>query len=131
MLPDTERKFREPWQFRKRLVPARTYSGRVVYDRPFHPMQAGDLARMARALAPPEPGEPEIVQLIIRALRAVSLEMLDKILPFLDNNSRSEIYDAGIRLIDGALGTAPDRNVEGMAIINQIATELNIPIEFL
>lgn len=37
----------KPWSFRDRLVPTRTYSGRVVYDRKPHAFTVRDLERIS------------------------------------------------------------------------------------
>lgn len=48
MSDDPEGRNYGPWDKRKRLVPLRTYSGRVVYDRPRHYWSPRDLARVQR-----------------------------------------------------------------------------------
>jgi hypothetical protein len=131
MLPDTEKQFREPWQFRKRLLPQRTYSGRVVYDRPLHPLQVGDLARMARALAPPDDVDPNWIAAVIGTIREASLFLLGLILPFLDGFTRRELYDAAIQMMDKVFhqGAYGGENIEGKQLVLRVAQSVGVTIE--
>lgn len=51
MIPQEDRfKSAAPWSLRERVTPLRTYSGRVVYDRPRHFFVIKDIDRILKAL---------------------------------------------------------------------------------
>jgi len=82
-----------PWGKRARLVPLRTYSGRVVYDRPKHKFRAEDAARILRAIEPPDTPDSRWFDKIIQALQAATVAMLQRLLPLLSAGETWAIYD--------------------------------------
>jgi len=82
-----------PWGKRKRLVPLRTYSGRVVYARKKHAFTANDVARILRKIGPPDKLTPGWFEKIISILRDATLAMLNTLLPFLSSGETMALYD--------------------------------------
>lgn len=47
-----------PWHYRTRVSPARTYCGRIIYNKPTHSFLISDVERIFRKITPPyQPGE--------------------------------------------------------------------------
>lgn len=91
----------EPWTYRSRLLPLRTYSGRVVYRRHKHYFTVRDAARIMAKLEPPEGSDGQSWTLnIISTLRMATLAMLQRILFFLPPGVIGELYDWGIGILD-------------------------------
>lgn len=90
----------EPWTYRKRVIPLRTYSGKVVHRRKKHLFSPRDAARIIEKLEPPEEEADGWAVAVMRALRQATIAMLEKILFFLDSESVEQIYDFGIQLLD-------------------------------
>lgn len=82
-----------PWGKRARLVPLRTYSGRVVYPRKVHRFTATDAARILRALNPPDDPAAGWFDRIIQSLQDATVAMLAKLLPFLSPSETRGLYD--------------------------------------
>lgn len=82
-----------PWGKRARLVPLRTYSGRVVYARKKHRFTATDAARILRSLEPPDDPKRGWFASIISALQVATVAMLQKLLPFLSSSETWALYD--------------------------------------
>lgn len=82
-----------PWGKRQRLVPLRTYSGRVVYPRKKHRFNARDAARVIRALQPPDHTYSGWFGDIIRYLQDATVAMLRTLLPFLSSDETRALYD--------------------------------------
>lgn len=51
---DSRQHVYNPWHFRDRIVPTRTYCGRVVYERPKHQFTMTDVERIVNKLEPPD-----------------------------------------------------------------------------
>lgn len=66
MRDDTQQSDHTPWSHRTRAVPKRTYSGKVVYDRPTHYFKLTDGIRVFRKAAEAHPPEtlPEFFKVI-------------------------------------------------------------------
>jgi len=93
----------EPWTYRKRLVPMRTYSGRVVYDRHKHYFTVKDASRILAKLEPPSQGDGTTwAQEIIRVLRQATISMLQRILFFLPSETVNDLYQWSIEIMDRA-----------------------------
>lgn len=91
----------EPWSLRKRIVPLRTYCGRVVHDRQPHYFKIKDAQRILDKLQPPEADDAEKwSNSVLRFLRHATIVMLDKILPFLDTKDVENLYEVGVELLD-------------------------------
>lgn len=92
----------EPWTYRARLVPLRTYSGRVVHRRRKHYFTVRDAARIMAKLEPPEDTDGNTwAQTVIATLRMATLAMLQRILFFLPPGVIGELYSWGIGILDG------------------------------
>lgn len=91
----------EPWTYRSRVLPLRTYCGRVVHRRPKHFFRPADAARIMAKLepAPADDGE-DWSRNVIAVLRAATLAMLQRILLFLPDDFIEDIYQWGIDLLD-------------------------------
>lgn len=91
----------KPWSLRKRVLPTRTYSGRVVYSRKPHLFTLKDAERILAKLEPsPDETGNSFSQTILRFLRDTTIAMLDKILFFLDSRSVENFYQFLIEILD-------------------------------
>lgn len=91
----------EPWTYRKRAMPLRTYSGRVVYNRKPHRFTVRDAERILAKIEPPETAEVGTwVDSIFNFLRRATIAMLEKILPFLDGRDVENFYEVCIEILD-------------------------------
>lgn len=92
----------EPWTYRKRIVPLRTYSGRIVHDRRRHFFTVADVSRILARINPPDDTSdvPKWVSSVIETLRSATLGMLDRLLWFMDERSIEHLYGFGIELLD-------------------------------
>ena len=91
----------EPWTYRSRVVPLRTYCGRVVHRRHKHYFRPEDAARIMRKLEPSQNDDGETwAKKVINVLRLSTLAMLERILPFLPDELISDLYDWGIGILD-------------------------------
>lgn len=89
-----------PWGKRARLVPLRTYSGRVVYPHKKHKFTAADAARIVRALEPPENTNDGWFDRVIQVLQDATVAMLEKLLPFLSPIETRGLYDYVFAIIE-------------------------------
>ncbi len=91
----------EPWSLRKRALPLRTFSGRVVYNRKPHFFTLRDAQRVLRKVEVPENVPAKSwVQSVFEFLRTATIEMLDKLLPFLDGRDIENFYQVVIEILD-------------------------------
>jgi len=91
----------EPWTYRKRAVPLRTYSGRVVYNRKPHNFTMRDAERILAKIEPPETAQVGTwVNSVFSFLRTATIAMLEKILPFLDERDVENFYEVCIEILD-------------------------------
>ena len=61
-----------PWHFRDRVIPSRTYSGRVVYERPKHFFGISDLERIANKIKLDQKTPPNKLERLFRAIWALA-----------------------------------------------------------
>jgi len=91
----------EPWTYRARVVPLRTYCGRVVHRRKKHIFRVEDARRILERLEPlPTDDSEDWARQIIFTLRMATISMLERILPFLDKNSITALYEWCIDMLD-------------------------------
>jgi len=91
----------EPWTYRTRILPLRTYCGRVVHRRKKHYFSVADARRILDGLEPlPEDDTEDWASKIIGTLRMATISMLQRILPFLDESSITDLYDWCIEMLD-------------------------------
>lgn len=91
----------EPWTYRTRLVPLRTYSGRVVHRRNKHLFTMEDAARIMAKLEPPAGSDgADWATSLIETLRMASIAMLRRILFFLPPGWIAGIYNWILDLVD-------------------------------
>lgn len=84
----------KPWSKQKRVVPLRTYSGRVVYSRTKHYFTLQDAYRILNRIAPQTPEqETNWFSYLMSGLRTLTLTMLDKILFFVPPDQVTQLYD--------------------------------------
>lgn len=113
----------EPWTYRKRVVPLRTYSGRVVHDRKKHFFRVEDAQRILGKIIPPEDEAGDTwAQHVISILREATLAMLGRILPFLSDNQVDEIYDFSVDLLDKFFRTTDTQSSAAQLRARQIIT---------
>lgn len=124
-----------PWGKRSRLVPLRTYSGKVVYRRKTHYFTVEDATRILQKVSPPDNADDIWFERVIRLLREATISMLEKLLPFLPRGALEEIYLMVHGIIDKwfrSIGLT-DENIREWAVklINQLAmhAKLDVKIE--
>lgn len=123
----------EPWTYRKRIVPRKTWSGRVLYRKRARFWKIEDVQRIIAKLdMPPETEDSSgWAALVIATLRSATLGMLDKLLWFMDSGSIEQLYEFGIGILDHMFGIdqAPSR-IEGNArrLIIQIADRAGLTV---
>lgn len=116
----------EPWTYRKRVVPLRTYSGRVVHDRSKHFFTIGDVSRILAKIQPPDdtPDASQWANRIIQTLRDATLGMLERILWFLDQRSIEALYEFGVGILDKMFQVDQEKSstsIYAQSLIIQIA----------
>jgi len=83
-----------PWSEQKRAVPLRTYSGSVVYKRNPHVWHMKDVERIAKKVEiDVDDRDPDWLYTALQKIKDVTLLMLGKILPFLDDDMIRSLYD--------------------------------------
>lgn len=92
-----------PWGKRQHIVPLRTYSGKVVYNRPPHRWTERDIARVMAKVSPPDNADDDWYEKVIMALRQATLEMLQRILPFLQEGEVVALYDWAYDLVEAVV----------------------------
>jgi len=94
-----------PWGKRDRIVPLRTYSGKVVYRRKVHYFKMEDATRILAKVSPPNDADDTWFVHVIRLLREATISMLSRLLPFLPRGALEEIYLMVYEIIDKWLRT--------------------------
>jgi hypothetical protein len=90
-----------PWQNRNRVIPKTTYCGRVIYERPKHYFTVKDAARVLHHISPDNEKTPQtFADELKQLLRDSTLWMMQQLLPFLNEDDVSSIYDVCISLLD-------------------------------
>jgi len=111
----------EPWTYRKRIVPLRTYSGRVVHDRKKHFFRVEDAQRILAKIVPPENEDGDTwAQKVIATLREATIAMLGRILPFLSEYQVSGLYEFSIELLDKFFGVVSPSEKAGEVKARQL-----------
>lgn len=83
----------EPWTYRNRIVPSRTYSGRIVYNRKKHYFTLGDARRIINKLEPPLTATPRSwVDELMTFLRETTIRLMNIMLPLLTENDTRNLY---------------------------------------
>jgi hypothetical protein len=112
---ETEREVFKPWHFRDRLEPTRTYSGRVVYERPHHWFLLSDIERISRNAKPAPTPQPDKWEGVFRALWRVSAGTA---LPYPTDHFESIIaylkwaIENSLEVIKDPIGTLKQRTYE-------------------
>lgn len=109
-----------PWGKRLRLVPIRTYSGRVVYKRKPNHFTMADVVRITDSIEPPDDADESWVYMIIQQLRAATIKMLGRILWYLPDELVMALYDWCLEMIDLLLRKVQDANARRRAGIGLI-----------
>lgn len=122
----------EPWSNRSRLVPLRTYSGRVVHDRKRHYFTIEDVSRVLAAVQPPE--QPSNIagwiRGVIYTLKNATIGMLERLLPFLDEGAVEELYEFLIGILDKMVFGLPQKETQNWArrIIREVAARAGLAV---
>jgi len=130
---DYGKKRSEPWTYRKRIVPLRTYSGRVVHDRRRHFFTIADVSRILAKIQPPDTGSdvPKWIDSVISTLREATLSMLDRLLWFMDERSVERLYEFGIEILDRMFRIDQSQsriNLNARLLIVQIADRAGLTV---
>lgn len=75
IMSETDRqreKVYNPWHFRDRVTPDRTYCGRVVYERPKHYFSLADIERISRKIQQTDAIKPDKLERLFRAIWALA-----------------------------------------------------------
>lgn len=126
---DPEGVDRKPWDLRKRAVPMHTWSGRVVYDSQRHYFKMRDAQRIMLRVQPPE--NEEEAGGMIGILRAMTIGMMDRLLPFLDYRQVESVYEFCITVLDYIFKIdASDEKLSGIArrIIASTADKVGLQV---
>lgn len=81
-------------------MPLRTYSGKVVYNRPPKRWTEKDLARVMSKVSPPDDADDSWYERLIFTIRNATLAMLGRILPFLSEGEVIALYDFAYDIVD-------------------------------
>lgn len=82
-----------PWENRLRIVPLRTYSGRVVYKKGKHYFSQSDVSRVVRSMeVEPDEKKADWMTRLTEWLQQITIAMMEKILPFLSGEVVAELY---------------------------------------
>jgi len=123
----------EPWTYRERIVPLRTYCGRIVHRRHKHYFTVKDATRILDKLVPPESADGSMwAQQVIELLRGATLRMLDTLLPFLESWQIQGIYDWSVGLIDKLLGITndiPRNQQQAIDLIYYLASRTGLTVD--
>ncbi len=123
----------EPWTYRKRVLPLKTWSGRVVHDRRKHFFTIADVSRILARIIPPDSSTDgsKWAAIVLQTLRDATLAMLDRILFFLDARSIEYLYDFGIGLLDRMFRidqTESTSQLNARRLIIQIADQAGLQV---
>lgn len=89
-----------PWGKRTRIMPIKTYSGRVVYNRKMHPFSERDIVRIMGKISPPDNADDRWFEKVVQALRRATLEMLGRLLPFFGEEEVIAVYDWAYDMVE-------------------------------
>lgn len=83
-----------PWSDQKRGVPLKTWSGSIVYKRKPHTWHVKDLERIAKKVEiDVDDRDPDWLYAALQKIKDVTILMLGKIIPFLDEDMIRGLYD--------------------------------------
>jgi len=127
----------DPWDFKKREIPLRTWSGKVTYKKETHFWTYKDVIRIQKTLSgiiDPNLVEerPDFWTWLAKQLYDAELAMLEKIFPETDGDIVAASFDFVLGIIDFALGNLNDDQVKTRMrnLMNTIASVYNIPFTF-
>ena len=126
--------YSEPWTYRKRVIPLRTYCGRVVHDSRTHYFKMKDADRILRAIVVPESADDSWMTEATRLLKAGTLEMLGKILWFFGDDAVEAVYDFILGIVQKIMyGGTISKSPESIArhLIQAIAEEARLKVTIL
>lgn len=95
-----------PWGKRERIVPLRTYSGRIVYPRKVHTFTERDVARIMAKISPPDNADNSWYGKVIQAIKDATISMLERLLPFMGEKEVVAIYDWAYDIVDKIITSA-------------------------
>jgi len=120
----------EPWTYRTRIVPLRTYSGRVVHRRARHYFSLRDAERILSKIQIPQEGPVDgWIANAIATLQRATIAMLDRLLPFLPAGATEQLYGWAIDLLDRLLRidtTVNQQRYAARRIIMMLADRANL-----
>lgn len=128
----------EPWANRRRAIPKRTWTGKVVYPHPpsrRHFWRIEDARRVLDRLIVPENEDGTAwARKVVSILRNATIEMMGKILWFLDSTTIEEIYLWCIQLLDTifAVQEEPSLNRQkAVDLIQYLADKAGLTVKFV
>ena len=123
-----------PWHFRDQVFPTRTWSGRVVYNRPKHLFLISDAIRILEKLEAPLEPPKDSKNKFLRVLRASWMLCAGSAVPF-PFDKFEDIWDYlgwavsnTLSILENPEGEFRRRTIE---LINALADLLGIRIDFL
>lgn len=137
----------EPWTYSRATLPLMVYSTRAMnrsgpgktlrvrYRRKKNYFKIEDAQRILVKLQPPPDAEGSSwSQKVIAILREATLQMLQRILPFLPDGRVEQLYDFSIQLLDSffrKIGSdLDDRRRVAKSVIVKLASENDVKITF-
>lgn len=122
-----------PWSKQKRAVPLRTYSGDIVYKRSKHVWHVKDLERVAKKVEiDVDPKDGDWLYTALQKIKDVTIMMLEKILPFLDESAIRTLYDWVYQILGKIFGVDTDymlsNRSQAESIIYSLATKFRLDV---
>jgi len=129
---DQGESYSEPWTYRNRVIPERTYSGRVVYNRKKHFFRVEDAERVLQKLVPPDDMLGDTwAEKVVEVLHRVTIDMMKRLMPLFPEYFTEKIYDWSIGLLDQLFRIPQeDARKESIArrLINFIASDAGLTV---
>lgn len=135
MNPDAGTIHEKPWSNRTRILPSRTYTGRIVYTRRKHYFTIDDVSRILDKIQPSDSTSDASswISYVIQKLQDATIGMLERLLPFLDDRSIEYLYNFCLALIDKFLNlrtTESSPAHDARRLIVQIADRAGLKVTF-
>jgi len=129
---DQGESYSEPWTYRTRVIPQRTYSGRVVYNRKKHFFRVEDAERVLEKIVPPDDmlGDSWAEQ-VVEVLRRATISMLERLMPLIPPEFVEKIYDWILDMLNKLFQVNTDREKQksmGRRLIIYIAGSAGLSV---
>ncbi len=109
-----------PWYKRKRIIPTRTYSGKVVYERKRHTMTEKDATRIMDAIKIPENGDSNWLLKLILSILSMLFKLLQRAWFLVDRTIIQALIGKIEELIEWAVKTAQQLGIDYLIFIRNL-----------